>query len=68
MRKSEKRLRGAARQAIYRQESIESGLRAQRADHERRRKAEEKKKAAKKAEREAASRDEAMKKMAGVKE
>lgn len=29
MRKSEKRARGGARQAIYRQESIDSGLRAQ---------------------------------------
>ncbi|MBK8748805.1 MAG: hypothetical protein IPM04_13355 [Saprospiraceae bacterium] len=35
MRKSEKRARGGARQAIYRQESIDSGLRAQKRDRER---------------------------------
>ena len=35
MRKSEKRARGVARQAIYRQESIDSGLRAQKRDRER---------------------------------
>lgn len=41
MRKSEKRARGGARQAIYRQESIDSGLRAQKRDRERDREREE---------------------------
>lgn len=35
MRKSEKRARGEARQAIHRQASIDSGLKAQKRDRER---------------------------------
>jgi len=38
MRKSEKRARGEARQAIHRQASIDSGLKAQKRDRERRQK------------------------------
>lgn len=42
MRKSEKRARGEARQAIHRQESIDSGLRAQKRDRERKKRRQKK--------------------------
>lgn len=64
MKKSEKRKIGEERQARNRQESIESGLRAQRRDQERRALAAKKKAEAEEAEKKKAATAEALKKLA----
>lgn len=66
MKKSEKRRIGEERQARNRQEAIESGLRAQRKDQERRALIAKKKAEEEKAAKQKQSQAEAMEKLAGV--